>query len=519
MKVTLFDRILSAVAPKWALSRVRNRAAIDVFKRHYEAAQPSRRTTGWHRNLGDVNSGMARAGIELRTHARDLIRNNAWARKAQKVIANNSVGWGLVPKANGEDRERNLEATALWKKWANSTECDSEGRYTLAGIQHLAMKSIAESGEVLIRRRTRRPVDDLTIPLQLQMLEADYLDSGKDGMKGPAGGQIIQGVEFDMIGRRVAYWLFDAHPGSGFSSGISRRIPASEILHIFYAERVGQVRGISWYAPVIAPLKDFDEFEDASLMRQKIAACFAAFVSDQDGSGTAIGEQSAANPLVETLEPGMIVQLPDGKQVTFGNPPNTVDDKFTERTLRRIAAGLGVTYEDMTGDYSQSNFSSARMARLAHWGNVHDWRENMIIPLLCDGVWAWAMEAAVLAGEIPEAMPAEWTAPPMPMIEPDKEGLAYSRLVRNGVMTWSDMIREQGGDPEAHLDEYANDMKMIDDRKIKLDSDVRAVSAAGLTQERVGLAGGRPPGEKDAEREADERMLGAITDILTGEQP
>ncbi len=510
MKLNWFDRLMLPLAPQWTLGRVRSRAAVELVVRHYEAAQASRRTSGWHRNSGDVNSGMARAGIELRMHARDLTRNNAWARRAQHVIANNVAGWGLVPKANGDKRDRNLEATALFNKWANSTLCESEGRHTFAGIQHLVMKSVPESGEILIRRRWRRPEDGLPIPMQIQILEGDYIDSGKDGLKGVAGGPIIQGVEFDMIGRRAAYWLFDAHPGSGLASGISRRVPATEIAHVLYSERPGQVRGISWFAPAIVPLKDFDEFEDASLMRQKIAACFAAFVTDNDGQGTAIGEQSTTDPLVETLEPGMVVQLPEGKQVTFGNPPNTTDDKFTERTLRRIAAALGVTYEDMTGDYSQSNFSSARMARLSHWGNVHDWRENMLIPLLCDQVWAWAMEAAVFASLIPEAMPAQWTAPPMPMIEPDKEGLAYSRLVRNGTMTYSQMIREQGGDPEAHLDEYASDQKMLDERKILLDSDVRAVSAAGLTQVRVGAGGDAPPPVDPADREFTERALGLV---------
>jgi lambda family phage portal protein len=507
LKLNWFDRITMPLAPKWTLARMK--------ARHYEAAQATRRTSGWHRNTGDANATTSRSIIELRLHARDLCRNNAHAKKAQHVIANNVAGWGLVPKADGPDREQNVIATAKWKAWAGSTECDSEGGMKFAGIQHLTMKSVVESGEILIRRRFRRPEDGLAIPLQLQMLESDFIDSGKDGMKGPAGGQIIQGVEFDMIGRRVAYWLFEAHPGSGLlTTGQSKRVPAAEIIHVFHKLRPGQVRGVSWFAPVIVPLKDFDEFEDGTLMRQKVAAMFAAFVTDTDGTGSAIGEQDESDPLIESFEPGMVVQLPDGKSVTFANPPATPDDKFTERTLRRIAAGLGVTYEDLTGDYSQSNFSSARMARLSHWGNVHDWRENMLIPLLCDQVWRWAMEAAAIAGMISEPMPADWTAPPMPMIEPDKEGLAYSRLVRNGTMTYSQMIREQGGDPEAHLDEYQADQKMLDDRKIQLDSDVRAVSAAGLTQVRVGLGGGKPTGEKDeADRAADEFLERTILEL------
>jgi capsid protein len=130
------------------------------------------------------------------------------------VIANNTVGWGIVPKAIGGIPEKALR---LWKAWADTTECDSEGRHTFAGIQALCMRSVSVDGEILIRRRYRRPTDDLTLPLQLQVLEADFLDHAKQSLDSQAGGPIIQGVEFDLLGRRAAYWLFEQHPGSGRS--------------------------------------------------------------------------------------------------------------------------------------------------------------------------------------------------------------------------------------------------------------------------------------------------------------
>lgn len=470
-----------AIAPRWALRRQQMRTATTVT-RHYEAAVSTRRTTGWARNATDADITIRGAMIELRMHARDLIRNNAWARRAQRVIANNTVGTGIVPKATDTDAGTAAKSALLWKRWAGTTECESEGRHTFAGIQHLVMKSVASDGEVLIRRRFRLAKDDLTIPLQLQILEADYLDHSKQLLSSDAGGPIISGVEFDLLGRRAAYWIYPKHPGSGLNYQASVRTPATEILHIYYSERPGQSRGVSWFSAAILPLKDFDDYEDATLMRQKIAACFAAFVADIDGSGTALGEQNTADAFNEVLEPGMIKQLKPGETVTFGTPPTVTGDGFDSRTLHRIAAALGITYEDMTGDLERVNFSSARMGRIAHYENVKDWRWNMLIPLLCDGVWSWAMEAACLAGELKEAPAAEWTCPPMPMIEPDKEGLAISRLVRNGVTTFSEMIREQGGDPEAHFAEYAADLKRLKALGIVLDSDASETTAAGMAQ-------------------------------------
>lgn len=484
-KLSGWDRFLISLAPKWGLSRVRARAAVESFARHYEAASPTRRTQGWPRTFGDVDAIMRVAMVELRMHARDLIRNNGYARRGQRIVANNTVGCGIIPKAISDDAALALKAIKIWKAWARSTKCESEERHTFYGIQHLVMKSDFSDGEVLIRRRWRRAKDNLTLPIQLQVLEADFLDQGINQLdSSQAGGPIIAGVEFDKIGKRAAYWLFDKHPGSGRNSGPSKRVDASDIAHITYTERASQTRGVSWLGSGILNFKDLDEYEDAELMKQKIAACFAAFVTDLDGFGSGLGEDVVGEPLQDQLEPGMFLQLPPGKTVVSASPPGVTSDSLPTRTLRKLAAGIGVPFSELTGDYSQENFSSARMARLAHWGNVHDWQQNMLIPLLCNRVWEWMIEAAEVAGLLPAdcGVTAEWTAPPMPMIEPDREGLGIQRLVRSGALTPGEMVREQGFDPDEHWAAYAADLKKLDALGIVIDSDARKVSAAGLQQ-------------------------------------
>jgi lambda family phage portal protein len=513
------DRVLLAIAPKWALTRVRARAAALTLQRHFEAASPGRRTAGWPRHSTDANMANHGALGILREHARELIRNNGWAQNGQRVIERNTVGWGLIAKAKASPK-----AQELWKKWSGAdenhlTECDADGMSTFAAMQALIIKAIAADGEVLIRRRWRRASDGLTLPLQLQVLEADFLDITKGGFVGLSGGPTIQGVEFDLLGRRRAYWLFEEHPGSGGlvvsprSSLLSKRVRAEDVLHVFRSERPGQVRGVSWYSAAIVKLKDFDEYDDATLMRQKIAACFAAFVTDTEGlTSPHLGAEveGDAADLLEGLEPGMLEYLPPGKSITFANPPGVNDHgSYTAINLRQVAASIGTTYEDLSGDFSQVNFSSARMSRIAFYGNVHAWRWRVLVPLFCAPVWRWAMEAAQVAGELPagDAPGATWTPPPMPMIEPDKEGLALARLVRTGAMTPSEMVREQGFDPDDHWEEYAADLKKLDEKGIILDSDARKVSQAGLTQERNFSKGGGgappPPAGDDAAKEPD----------------
>lgn len=493
--MNFLDRAIMWVAPKWGQSRVRAR----LVARHYEAASLGRRTDGWSRRFTDANNAAGGATLSLlRAQARDLVRNNPWARHGLRRIVTNVVGWGIRPKATGRGAALVMDR---WKRWGETTECDAAGRLTFYGLQRLAMRTIVESGEVLIRRRWRRPQDGLSVPMQLQILEPDFIDTSRDGILGTEGGPIVQGIEFNGIGQRVAYWLFDQHPGGRIPgvSFVSRRIPADGILHVFDMERPGQIRGPSWFASVDVRLHDFDEFEDATLMKQKIAACMAAFVTDLDGTGGGatglLGQGStdrASGQPVDTLEPGMIIPLQVGKQVTVANPPTATDHQsFSAASLRGVAAGLGVTYEDLCGDYSQVNYSSARMSRLAHQGDVEAWRWQMLIPQFCAPVWGWMLDALALAGEIVELAPAEWSPAPMPILDPGKELDAYQKAVRNGFMTWGQVVRELGYDPGEQLAEIVELNDEFDADDVVLDCDPRRTNAAGAQQ--VAGASAAPP--------------------------
>jgi len=472
------DRTVSFFAPGAGLRRIRARVAANILVRHYEGASTSRRTQGWKRPSGDANVAMLSSLQQLRNAARDLVRNNGYAESALTTICDHVIGWGIVAKPKPPNRS----AMELWEKWAGTTECDADGRQNFAGLQHLVMRTVVESGEALIRRRLRRPEDGLSIPLQIQVLEPDYLDSAKTNIKLPNGGWITGGVEYDAIGKRAAYWLFREHPGSEAStSNTSQRVPAESVLHVYRQDRASQVRGASWFAPVLLKFKDFDDFDDATLMTQKVGACLSVITTDVDGTAPPLGTADSETPTIDSLEPGAILNLPPGRGVSVVQPRSTSGyPDYVRTTLMAIATGLGVSYEDLTGNYAEVNFSSARMSRLRHWARVEDWRWRMLVPQFCDPVWVWAMELAGMLEQGPRTVPvAEWTAPPLPMIEPDREGLAYMRNIRAGIMTLSEAIRERGYDPKDMLAEYARDNEALDALGIVLDSDARNTTQAG----------------------------------------
>jgi len=506
LRLSWIDRAVGYFAPRAGLNRFRSRVATQLLARHYEGASIGRRTQGWNRSAGDANAVTWPALSKLRESARDLVRNNGYAESALTTIGDHVVGWGIVAKPS----KPNKQASDLWKAWAETTACDSDQRNDFYGLQKLIMRTVVESGEVLVRRRIRRPEDGLPIPVQLQVLDPDYLDTQKTEI-GANGRQIINGVEFDALGRRAAYWMFQDHPGAitPFSNaGASRAIPAESVLHIYKQSRPGQVRGPSWFAPVLLRFKDFDEYEDATLMKQKIAACLAVITSSQDGLGAPLGTaDDTQTPEWDSLEPGMIKRIAAGDAITVVDPPSVGEyADYAKTSLRAIATGLGVTYEDLTGDYAGMPFSAARMSRLRHWARVEDWRWRTLIPQFCDPAWRWAMEVAQVMG-LPEVPVAEWTAPPAPMIDPVNEGLAYQRNIRTGLQSLPEVLRERGMDPVAVMSEFAASNRLLDELGIVLDSDPRMTTQQGLPREQTKDTGSGGSAElpKDGDDDEEER--------------
>jgi lambda family phage portal protein len=468
--MTLIDKLVGIVSPRKELERMRIRMAINEVRK-YDAASSGRRTAGWDAVSSSPNTEIGPALAALRNRSRELVRNNSYAKKGIGVIASNTIGVGIRASINVQQEAIKLKIQTAWKDWSDKTECDFGGQLNLYGLQELAMRTVAESGECLIRKRVSK--NKTKIPFQLQILEPEYLSLQHDNPVIKGGGFIMQGVEFDKDGKRVAYWIYDRHPSEAFRIQ-DTRIPAADVIHVYKIERPGQIRGVPFGTSSAIKLRDFADYEDAQLMRQKIAACFAAFVQDASADSTIVSTK--ADSLPERVEPGMIEHLPAGKTVTFGNPPAAEGyEPYSKKILQGVAAGYGVTYEAMTGDLSNVNFSSGRMGWLEFHKLVEDWQYNMMIPRFCNVVWDWFMNGCVIAGVIGEetskATTVEWTPPRREMIDPVKEGNGLALQIRNGLTSWSEVVRSLGFDPKELLKEIQSDFELFKKLKIILDCD------------------------------------------------
>lgn len=456
---------------KWNISLNKNKSA-----RRYEGASKNKRLSKWLTPNRGANAIMLSDGVTLRSRARDLRRNNAYAAKAIMVYASNVVGTGIRTQFIKEGSSKtDLPIEKLWKEWAHSVECDYDGRHNFFGLQKIIAEAEFESGEVLVRFRYD---SESKFPLKLQILEADFIDTFMNTVASD-GNTIVQGIEFDKKGKRVAYYLFETHPGElGRLNAKANRIPAGEILHIFDTLRPGQVRGVTKLAPVIVRMKDLDDFEDAQLMRQKIAACFTAFIRDINIE-TLDSDLDIDADVAERMEPAMIEHLPPGKTVEFANPPGVQNYKeYTSTVLHGIAAGLGITYEALTGDFSEVNFSSGRMGWIEFFRNIQKWQDQIIIGQVIDPVVKEFKKIAKIMGADSEVNTYH-IAPKREMIDPTKEVAATLESIKGGLSTLSEELAALGKDPSEHLQQYKKDMDLLDSLGLTVKSDPRIPDGPG----------------------------------------
>lgn len=489
----ILDKAIGYVSPEAGLRRVRHRAAMEIAQRSYSGAETNRLKSGRRAKSTSADAEVARAGRILRDRMRDLVRSNPYAAKAVSELVSHAIGDGIIPRSKDKDLNK------LFLEW--SKHCDADGDLDFNGIVALAVREMFESGDGIVRRRRRRLEDGLPVPLQLQVLESDLIDTTKEGVLS-GGGKVIQGIEFDAIGRKRAYWMFGSHPGNSFfdpqSTIVSKAVPASDIAHVFEKQRT-QVRGVPWGTPAMADTYDLAEYEQAELVRKRLEACLVGVmtggdvddnlgmpVTGEDGTAQKPGIYNTRGQRVEKFEPGMFYNAVGGRDMKFSQPAVTDSyDPYKTSMLHTVAAGWRVPFALMTGRLDKVNYSSSKVGLEGFRRMVSMLQWQMIIPMLLQPLWDWFCEAAYLAGKISTPTVAvDWSPPRFYSADPLRDVNARIKEVRAGFRSLSSAIAETGENPDDVLDEIQLDNAKLDERGIILDSDPRNISQAGQTQQR-----------------------------------
>ena len=452
---------------------LRKQVAIEHL-RAFEAAKQSRRTDNWFATNKGPNADLRLALQRIIARHQDLVDSDPWASKAIAVVCNNWVGDGIIGAPVGASRR----FADGFREWAEGTDCDWSGQHNFYGLQSLIARTVAVRGSCLVRRRMDESL--LTrgmMPLQLQVLEPDFLDYSKDD-----GARIRFGKQYAENGKLEGYWLRRVHPGESDWTAQSIQqsdfVPREEICHVYDVRRPGQATGVPFGVAALLKLRDVSDRDAAQLLKDKLAACFMAFVTDADADALTAGTE-----LLDTLEPGVIEQLPPGKSITFAQPPTSGDYVSNQKFhLLSIAQAYEITYEALTGDLGNVNFSSGRMGWMEMRRAVARWRWGIMIPQLLNPVAAWYRETAAVIGAGRVASRFEWTPPITWLVDPAREIPAYVNAVRAGFMSLSEIQRMLGYVPETVIAELGADMERARAAGLVLDVDVARVSLAGQAQ-------------------------------------
>ncbi|MGP2492292.1 phage portal protein [Mesorhizobium sp. PUT5] len=390
----------------------------------------------------------------LASRARYLAGNNALAASAVEAWVSALVGTGVKAQAQHPDDAIRAALNLAHELWTD--EADADGLTDFYGLQALMVRRLVIDGELFAILGN---VDDR---LRIRVVEAEQVDGSLN--RDLASGRIVQGVEFDRAGRRVAYHVYPERPGMPFAVVQQPvRIPAEDVAHLFRPELPGQVRGISWFAPVIMRMADLDGWRDAQLMRQRVAATLAGFVTTTDGSGAPFdGEQRGAN-LIGGLEPGTLKYLDPGQDIRFSTPANVGAEviDFATLTEREIAVGLGLPASILTGDLSDVNYSSIR-AGLVEWRRrIEALQHGVLAFQALRPIWRRWATLEVLSGRVETtvdaAMGVKFIVPKQQWVDPAKDVQAELDAIAGGLMSRREAVTSRGVDVEALDAEIAAD--------------------------------------------------------------
>jgi lambda family phage portal protein len=154
--------------------------------------------------------------------------------------------------------------------------------------------------------------------------------------------------------------------------------------------------------------------------------------------------------------------------------------------LRALAAGIGCSYETVSRDFSQTNYSSSRLSLLE---DRDQWRilQNWMVETLHQRVFEVWLDMAVLSGalmlpgyetQIDRFRAVRWMPRGWSWVDPQKEVQAYKEAVRCGFKTQAQVVAECGGDLDELLRARKSEVEAATEMGLVFDTDPGTPSAA-----------------------------------------
>lgn len=461
------------------------------YSRGYRASKQSNSNYLWGR-VGTTEDHDAFQGLEsLKARSRSLSQNNPIMKHYLMMLDNNIVGKdGFKNQILGKDNEGKLDIienkiiSNAWEDFGKAKNCDITNKNNLKQITSIIIKNLAKDGEVLIRLIRSKASNDNKYGFKLQLLDSERLaiELNKDIDKG----FIRMGVELDLFGSPVAYWLrkFSVKDNNHISGTTKisdyERISKDDLIHLFMQENSEQTRGIPWAHSVMIYMEDLDDFNQACLLAAKVGAASSIYLEREQGVKTQdVADYEENGEYISEMGFGQIVSLPVGARMKSfeGKYPSDAYQVYTKRLLQQIAGGLGLSQVFLGNDTEDLNYSTARTVILEE-RNYYQTLQQFIIDFFLDLIYIEWLTQSLLNGSIKyqdkngvfKTMGAEklskfsehnfigrkWEG-----IDPLKEENAKQSAYENMRKPLSVILAEQGLDLQEVINQYKQDNDII----------------------------------------------------------
>ncbi len=457
MKVHWFDRAIGYFMPQAGYRLALARWQFDHLRKNYDAARKDNLWSSWMVSNQTSELQDARYRPLMIARCRDLERNSDTANSIVKALQRNVIGTGMrlqarvrSPDGRKSDEEAITKIESYWEGFSNQGNCDVTGFFSFAEMQKLIVSRLFFDGEVFLIETYD---DDENYPYKLQILEVDQLDMTRyDSEKN----KVFSGIEVNEFNKPVAYWFRKTDP-NGTSEMEPERISADRVIHLADRTRPSQIHGVPSLAKSLSRIRDIDSYMEAENVKSRLAACFGVVIKSESNVNMPRGMAHSSEGGFSDVEiaPGMVARLKPGEdvQIVAPNIPTYMAD-FTRINQRVAASGQGLSYEQVSRDYSQTNYSSARQGLLEDQ-KTFSILQDYIRQAFCCPVYHKVLEAGYLCGalDIPNFWQDRkrykvhrWIPPGWSWIDPVKEVTAQKMGMALGITTLEEICASQGKD-------------------------------------------------------------------------
>ena len=493
------------------------------------AERTSRETISWRPSMLSPDQAINLVKPEADARGRDLVLNDGYSAGAVALHKDSIVG--AQYRLNAKPDYRVLGASAEWAEEfsvaaesrfnlaAEAEDCwlDASGQLTFTGMVRLVVGAFVYTGEVLGTSewiKGPRP-----FKTAIQLVSPDRL-SNPDGRMDDRN--LRRGVLKDSRGKPIGYYIRQGHPTEWYDNQPDRWsfIPAAkpwgrkQVLHIIEPQMIDQTRGMAEMVAALKHARMTKKFSEITLQNAVINASYAAAIELELPSAeivTAMGggaegyQQALAQYLTmlqEYLGAAENVQI-DGAKIPQFFPgtklnlkpmgtPGGVGSDFEASLLRKVAASLGVSYEELSRDFSKASYSAAR-ASMATTGRAMGARKKLVADRFAQNVYALWLEEQIAQGNLP--LPprrnrtdfyrenglmkaaycrASFVGSGRGQIEELKETQAAMLRIKSGLSTYEEECAKLGRDWREIMEQRAREERLIQSLGVPVSLDATA---------------------------------------------